>query len=236
MNKFTSLRAAIAIAGFALGSAAIASPINHASDFTASATTAQGGDIYGYQSNLSNAGGDWAVWYSPPIVNTYNYGWGQLLGNLYGIPNAYFGIALTTPGSHGAAKLPSTDISDKKTVVVHVGNYSAGSTVLSVVLGNGKGVQTPYTDPNTDATATSVCSADITLVGTGGGAYDGSYPGGSATGLNSYSIPLKSFKCSKGRMPAAITVVGIQMSAAKNAALAAAYASAYPVVSEVNFL
>jgi phosphoribosylcarboxyaminoimidazole (NCAIR) mutase len=37
-------------------------------------------------------------------------------------------------------------------------------------------------------------------------------------------------------MPAAITVVGIQMSAAKNAALAAAYASAYPVVSEVNFL
>jgi len=236
MTKLTALRAAVATAAIAFGTAALAAPVHFASDFTAAGTTAQGGDIYGYQSNLSNAGGDWQVWYSPAVANTYNYGWGQLLANQYGLSNAYFGIALTTPGAHGAAKLPSTDISDAKTVMVHVGNYAAGSTVMTIVLANGKGVQTLYTDPNADATATSVCSADITLVGTGGGAYDYTYPGGSATGLNTYSIPLKSFKCSKGKLPNSITVVGIQMNAAKNAGLVGAYTSAYPVVGSVTIL
>jgi hypothetical protein len=85
--------------------------------------------------------------------------------------------------------------------------------VVTVVLANGLAINSLYQDPTADSTATDVCSVNVPLVGTG--APDGAYVGGALVSLVTYSIPLKSFTCSKGTLAgieAGVTVVGVQLS------------------------
>lgn len=239
-SRSAFLRSACAAALFASTAAVAVEPIIFASDYSSGATgvvTAQGGLAYGYSSNLSGTGGDFSYSYAPSVPNAYNGGFGVQEKNNLGTANAYFGLAFTAPGSTTA--LTPVNLLGQARVLVRVGNYAPPATGVTVVLANGKNATTQYTDPNTDKTATAVCSASVTLPGTGGGAYDGTYPGGSANGTNTFSIPLTSFTCSKGTVATlsyTLTVVGVEMIAnASNPSLAAAGALAYPVVQYVAF-
>ncbi len=245
MISIRSLALACATSAVLASSMAVAAtPVMWASDFSAPASgaptpTAQGGLVYGYSSAIV-AGGDFSFQYAQPIPDTYNNGFGLQEGSNAGTPNAYFGIAFTVPktGTTAVSSNSKLELSGLSSVLVRAGNYAGSATTLTVVLANGKKFLTQFTDPGKDSTATAVCSANLTLPGIGGGAYDNTYPGGSAAGVNTFAIPLSSFSCSKGKLSSlmyGVTVIGVQaVASASNPSLQVAGGNADLVVQYIS--
>ncbi len=244
--KSTFVKAALAAVCFVTGSAAIAETsgvlfgsdiAHHAEQYPANpiaiALTTQGGSVYGYAS----ADSGWTAYTDRPdwyVTNFDEYG---IQAGTYGgcggggcYPTGYVGLSVTAPGTvnglTAAATAPKINVSDAKYVMLKMGNEQGGGwvgpAVVTVVLSNGTGIRTPYTDPHTDATATAVCSSDVTLATIGDGMPLGpDYPSNREHGLFTYKVDLKTFKCSKGTVSKALTslsAVSMEIRNDKNAA------------------
>lgn len=183
-------------------------------------TTIQGGLVYGYgtpaytyvYTNVTN--GQAGILYSDAF---------QLVEQTSTAPTSadHWGVAMTGPytNTKTGTTIQGAPISKMTHMLVRMGNWNTSSAqVVSVVMANGKAINSIYQDPTGDTTATAVCSVNVPLVGTG--APNGAYVGGALTSLVTYSIPLKSFTCSKGTLTtleSGVTVVGVQMSSGLSA-------------------
>jgi hypothetical protein len=194
--------------------------------------TTQGGSVYGYSSIDSGWGfyTDRPDWYVSGFDDygiqegTYGHCGG---GNCY--PTGYVGLTMTAPntvvGLTAAAKAATMNTSDAKYMLIKMANEQGGpwtgAGVVTVVLSNGKNSNVAYTDPHADATATAVCSSDVTLATIGDGMPVGpDFPGNREHGMFTYKVNMASFKCSKGNLIkalSALTAVSIEIRNDKNA-------------------
>jgi hypothetical protein len=195
--------------------------------------TAQGGSVYGYASLDSGWGfyNDRPDWYVSGFDDygiqegTYGTCGG---GNCY--PTGYVGLTMTAPGTviglSAAPAAATMNVSDAKYMLIKMANEQGGpwtgAAVVTVVLSNGKKSNVAYTDPHTDATATAVCSSDVTLATIGDGMQVGpDFPNNREHGMFTYKINMSTFKCSKGTLSKAVnalTAVSIEIRNDKNAA------------------
>jgi len=243
MRQNNLIKAAVATALFAVAGAAVSdSALNFGSDIVAHPDqypanpialhlTTQGGAVYGYASADSGWGyyGDRPDWF---VTAMDHYGiqegtYGSCGGaNCY--PTGYVGISMTAPGTvnglTAAAVAPKVNLADAKSMLIKMGNMQGGvfkaSNVVTVVLSNGTGVRTAYSNPHTDATATAVCSTNVTLAVVGDdlpivpGVFNREFA------LFTYKLNLNSFKCEKGTVAkalGALSAVSIEIRNDQNA-------------------
>lgn len=218
----SAVLAALAAGSMFAASVHAAAPVLFGSDFVANSNgttfTQQNGQWYGYSSAVPSGG-----------TAAFTFSYTNLEGGQAAIAyasgvylqeqtvrtpvtaNDYWGVAVTAPGSNSA--VVGMPLKGQTAIIVRGGNYTGTATTLTVVLGNGKNVGQQYLDPAQDTTATAICKANFTLVGIGGPST--TYPGGSLTGMNTYVVPVKNFKCSKGSVTTldstGVTVIGVQL-------------------------
>jgi len=240
MFKSSLLKAAVAASFLVGGSAAMADAgAPFASDLAIGAsgiTTVQSGIVYGYSSCggglaacAPGAAPDWNYYYSRPDWYVAEFDeWGLLDGTNGVPPSGYFGVLMTAPKAVGATVAPKVNVSDSKYMLVkmanHCGQYGCPgvATTFTVVLSNGAGSLSLYSDPHFDASATAICSADVALNGPQG---DGLPVGPGLMNrihaMFTYKVNLSSFKCSKGTLSkalSALTSVSVEVRANKNPA------------------
>jgi hypothetical protein len=255
--SFNSLLKASVTAALLIGSAGALADgtANFASDISVGGapdytlSTAQGGQVYGYNSCFQatapcipgsptyDASNDWHYYYSPAPWYVTEFDEFALMEGTYGpigAPGIYYGLTLTSPNTLTKGVAQKMSASDAKYVLVKMGNYCGpigckgptAADVLTIVLSNGTKTTTLNQDPHTDSTVTALCSASVTLAGTGDGIAVGDpnsppYPPGTNRlhAMFTYKVDMKQFKCSKGTLAKAtsgLTAVSVEVRQDKN--------------------
>ena len=224
------------------GTANFASDISvgAAPDYTLS--TAQGGQVYGYNSCFHatapcipgsptyDGSNDWHFYYAPPAWYVTEFDEFALMEGTYGpigAPGIYYGLTLTAPNTLTKGVAQKLSVSDAKYVLVKMGNFCGpvgckgptAANVLTIVLSNGTNTPTVNQDPHTDPTTTALCSASVTLAGTGDGIEVGPTSTNRLHAMFTYKVNMKEFKCSKGTLAKAtsgLTAVSVEVRQDKN--------------------